>query len=434
MLLIFTIVYQQAVIMLLLGAFLKLIKPSMKNLFFCILTCFIAISQYAQNGSGGNSVSAVSSFIDFQKTLQRPSTALSKNEAALKKQFEDKKLIWPAKYVYIRSFKYDSQLEVWVKNDRKDAYKLFKTYKVCALAGTLGPKRMGGDYQVPEGFYYINEFNPKSNYHLSLGINYPNISDRILSDVTNPGGDIYIHGSCVTVGCIPLTDPMIEEVYIITAHAKNQGQDFIPVHIFPIRYNVKRSIDFLGKLTKDDEQLKVFSSHLEDAFNYFEKHKQVPVVAVSDKGEYYVNDAPDKKTMFASSTEAAKPIPKRKNVQHRTREITGLVESVTQWPKYQNGGDDLLKYLDKLGKEMRDYLPKATRKAFVQLEFIVDKDGVPVNFKVIRGGVNEDFNDELISRIEATMATWQPALLSDKPVPKKMVQTVTIEIPEPMEM
>jgi murein L,D-transpeptidase YafK len=406
----------------------------MKNLFFCILTCCIAITLSAQNGSGGNSVSAVSSFIDFQKTLQRPSTALSKNEAVLKKQFEDKKLVWPAKYVYIRSFKYDSQLEIWVKNDRKDPYRLFKTYKVCALAGTLGPKRMGGDYQVPEGFYYINEFNPKSNYHLSLGINYPNISDRILSDAINPGGDIYIHGSCVTVGCIPLTDPMIEEVYIITAHAKNQGQDFIPVHIFPIRYNVKRSIDFLGKLTKDDEQLKVFSSHLEDAFNYFEKHKQVPVVAVSDKGEYYVNDAPDKKTMYAPSTESAKPIPKRKNIQHRTREITGLVESVTQWPKYQGGGDDLLKYLDKLGKEMRDYLPKSTRKAFVQLEFIVDKDGVPVNFKVTRGGVNADFNDELISKIEATMATWQPALLNDKPVPKKMVQTVTIEIPEPMEM
>ena len=366
--------------------------------------------------------------------MQRPSDALSKNEAMLKKQFEDKKLVWPAKYVYIRSFKYDSQLEIWVKNDRKDPYKLFKTYKVCALAGTLGPKRMAGDYQVPEGFYYINEFNPRSNYHLSLGINYPNISDRILSDATNPGGDIYIHGSCVTVGCIPLTDPMIEEVYIITAHAKNQGQDFIPVHIFPIRFNVKRSVDYLGKLTKDDEQLKDFSSRLEDAFNYFEKHKQIPVVTVSDKGEYYVNDAPDKKTMYASSTESNKPIPKRKNVQHRTREITGLVEAVHQWPQYPGGGSEFLKYLDKLGKEMRDYLPKTNRKAFVQLEFIVDKDGVPVNFKVIRGGVNPDFNDELISRLEATMATWQPALLKDKPVPKKMVQTVTIEIPEPMEM
>src|SRR6187549_683761 len=163
--LIFTIVYQQAVIMLLLGAFLNLIKPSMKNLFFCILTCFIAISLSAQNGSGGNSVSAVSSFIDFQKTLQRPSDALSKNELALKKQFEDKKLVWPAKYVYLRSFKYDKQLEGGGKTDRKDPHTLFKTYNVCALAGTIGPKSPRRDYPVPEGFYYITEFNPKRNYH-----------------------------------------------------------------------------------------------------------------------------------------------------------------------------------------------------------------------------------------------------------------------------
>jgi hypothetical protein len=124
---------------------------------------------------------------------------------------------------------------------------------------------------------------------------------------------------------------------------------------------------------------------------------------------------------------------KRKEVQHRTRTITGLSEAVHQWPQYPGGGDALLKYLEKLGKEMRDHLPKGTRKAFVQLEFIIDKDGMPVNFKVMRGGVNEDFNDELISKIEATMATWKPAMLNDKPVPKKMVQTITIEIPQQME-
>jgi outer membrane biosynthesis protein TonB len=63
------------------------------------------------------------------------------------------------------------------------------------------------------------------------------------------------------------------------------------------------------------------------------------------------------------------------------------------------------------------------------LEFVVDKDGVPVNFKVIRGSSNEDFNDELITRMEK-MPNWEPALLYDKPVAKKMVQTVTIEIPQ----
>src|ERR1043165_8982188 len=141
------------------------------------------------------------SFIDYQKTFPRPNEAMKRKEDSLKKQFADKNLKWPARYVYIRSFKYDSQLEVWVKDELKEPFKLFNTYKVCALAGSLGPKRMEGDYQVPEGFYMVSEFNPKSEYYLSLGLNYPNVSDRILSDIERPGSDIYIHGSCITVGC-----------------------------------------------------------------------------------------------------------------------------------------------------------------------------------------------------------------------------------------
>ncbi|MFX5603033.1 hypothetical protein ABTD90_21020, partial [Acinetobacter baumannii] len=81
---------------------------------------------------------------------------------------EAAQLQWPPKQLYIRSFKYDSQLEVWVRNNSKEAFKLFKTYKICALSGALGPKRIEGEYQVPEGFYTINLFNPKSTYHLSL--------------------------------------------------------------------------------------------------------------------------------------------------------------------------------------------------------------------------------------------------------------------------
>jgi hypothetical protein len=49
-----------------------------------------------------------------------------------------------------------------------------------------------------------------------------------------------------------------------------------------------------------------------------------------------------------------------------------------------------------------------------------------VNFKVVKGMNDDDFNDELISRLEK-MPVWQPALLNDKPVPKKMVQTVMVE-------
>src|SRR5687767_1404664 len=284
------------------------------------------------------------SFIDYQKTFPRPSEALLRKEDTLQKQFEAKKLKWPANYIYIRSFKYDSQLEVWVKDEIKDPFKLFKTYKVCALAGTLGPKRLEGDYQVPEGFYYINEFNPRSQYYLSLGINYPNASDRILSDSLRPGSAIYIHGSCVTVGCIPITDQQIDELYILAAHAKNQGQDFIPVHIFPVRYNVKRSVAFLENLALNDPGLKKFADRLEQAFDYFDKFKQVPVVLTTETGEYIINGAVPKK-----SANAKEEKPKRPPIQHRTRTISSLPSSVHQWPKYPGGAEVFMKYLDQLG-------------------------------------------------------------------------------------
>ncbi|MFM2138308.1 MAG: hypothetical protein RJA57_615 [Bacteroidota bacterium] len=364
------------------------------------------------------------SFIDYQRSFPRPGEALQRKEDTLRKQFAAKKLTWPARYVYIRSFKYDSQLEVWVKDRLQEPFRLFKTYKVCALAGTLGPKRMEGDYQVPEGFYYINVFNPRSNYYLSLGLNYPNASDRILSDSLRPGGEIYIHGSCVTVGCIPITDQQIDELYILAAHAKDQGQDFIPVHIFPVRFNVPRSIEYLEGLTKEDPELKRFAHRMEQAFDYFEKHHQPPVVMIGPNGEYLVNDAPPRKLVVPVPVEA--PV-KRPPAARRTRAIPHLADAVHQWPQYPGGGEAFQRYLDRLGSDLAPFLPKGVRKAYLQVEFVVDSDGVPVNFNVLRGVKDGDeLQDELIGRME-TMGTWKPALLNEKPVAKRLVQTVTVE-------
>ena len=226
--------------------------------------------------------------MDYQKSFQKVSDIFKRKEDTLKKQFAARNLKWPAKYIYVRSFKYDSELEVWVKNTQEEEYKLFKTYKVCALAGTLGPKRIEGDYQVPEGFYYINEFKPNSSYHLSLGLNYPNAADRILADSSQPGGDIYIHGSCVTTGCIPITNPQIEELYIITSHARGMGEDFIPVHIYPVRFTNPKSMAYLDKVMKDDPELKSFEKSIKQVYDYFEVTRQLPIVGVNTKGEYVV--------------------------------------------------------------------------------------------------------------------------------------------------
>ncbi|MFM2327196.1 MAG: hypothetical protein RIR31_1398 [Bacteroidota bacterium] len=255
----------------------------MKYLFvriiFCVLSVFLA----------SGTVLSQTSFGDFQKSSGKLSEIFSNMQDSVIKQFEEKKLVWPPQSMYIRSFKYDRQLEVWVKGYAKEPYKLFKTYKICMQSGSMGPKRMQGDYQVPEGFYYINEFNPNSNYHLALGINYPNASDKILSDSLHPGNAIYIHGNCVSTGCIPISDIPIEELYIIATNVKSSGQDFIPVHVFPVKYNVKKSADFLAQTLQTRPALIDFTAKLKEVFNFFEDKKQLPVILVNKKGEYIVD-------------------------------------------------------------------------------------------------------------------------------------------------
>lgn len=229
---------------------------------------------------------AQQSFLENQKLFPRVGIAFREKEEAIKAEFAKKGLTYPAKYVYIRSFKLDSEMEIWVKNSVTDTFQLYKSYRVCSLSGKMGPKRKEGDRQVPEGFYYINDFNPNSNYHLSLGINYPNYSDKILSDQKKPGGEIYIHGNCLTIGCIPLTDEFIEEVYIMAVNAKNAGQDFIPVHVFPVKFGNSRSMDYLGTVSLNDNDSQKFWVNLKGAYDYFEKHHKLPVIMVNAQGKY----------------------------------------------------------------------------------------------------------------------------------------------------
>ncbi|MBW8687676.1 L,D-transpeptidase family protein [Chitinophaga rhizophila] len=226
------------------------------------------------------------SFLDNQKMFPKVGAAFRDKEEQLKEEFKKKGLDYPAKYIFVRSFKLDSELEIWVKNKVTDTFRLFKSYRVCTLSGKMGPKRKEGDRQVPEGFYYINDFNPNSSYHLSLGINYPNFADKILSDPKKPGGDIYIHGSCLTIGCIPLTDDFIEEVYILAVNAKNSGQDFIPVHVFPVKFGNIRSLDYLGNFALKDNSSEKFWVDLKYAYDYFETHHKLPVILVDEKGKY----------------------------------------------------------------------------------------------------------------------------------------------------
>lgn len=226
------------------------------------------------------------SFKETQRANSRVRSAYEEKEIVVKQYFSDRELSMDRFQLFIRAFKKEQVLEVWIKERNKEQFVLLHTYDFCSTSGTLGPKRKEGDYQIPEGIYQINHFNPLSNFHLSLGINYPNESDKILGDKAHPGSAIYIHGNCVTIGCIPITDDKIKELYIIAVEARNEGQKEIPVHIFPSRLEA-RVVDQLIKEQKADAKTSAFWKNLEPIYQDFEKLKQLKTVRVKATGAYY---------------------------------------------------------------------------------------------------------------------------------------------------
>lgn len=121
------------------------------------------------------------SFKETQLQHIRVKHAYAEKEDIVKQYLNTQRVSYNDFEIFIRGFKYERVLEVWVRQKNENMFSLLHTYNFCASSGELGPKRREGDLQIPEGVYSINHFNPESNFHLSLGLNYPNASDKILS-------------------------------------------------------------------------------------------------------------------------------------------------------------------------------------------------------------------------------------------------------------
>jgi murein L,D-transpeptidase YafK len=179
---------------------------------------------------------------------------------------------------FIRVFKREQLLEVWARDAHAERFVLIQTYPVCGTSGELGPKREQGDAQIPEGFYTVDLFNPNSQFHLSLRVDYPNAVDRARSSARRLGGDIYIHGGCATVGCVPVTDAWVEQVYLIGLAARAGGQARIPVHMFPTRLD-EDGFAWLRDMFGPDHPDMPFWYDLRAGFLAFERTRTVPAVA-----------------------------------------------------------------------------------------------------------------------------------------------------------
>jgi murein L,D-transpeptidase YafK len=218
----------------------------------------------------------------------RVKAARQSKGAALAQLFARAHVAYPPAELYLRVFKQERELELWAGPGRA-ALTLIKTFRICAVSGTLGPKREEGDGQIPEGFYEVARFNPQSNFHLALGIDYPNASDRRLGRSGHLGGDIMIHGNCVTVGCIPLEDDPIEEVYLTAVDARAQGQKRLPVHIFPARLDAETGWPALVAQAGERNSAVPFWRSLQPAYLQFERTHRVPDVTIdAQTGAYRV--------------------------------------------------------------------------------------------------------------------------------------------------
>ena len=189
--------------------------------------------------------------------------------------------------LYLVAYKHEKELEVWAKNSDEEVFKYLHTSKICQTSGVLGPKRKQGDLQIPEGFYHLSAYNPWSSFHLSMCINYPNPSDRVLGVQGNLGGDICIHGSCVTIGCLPLTDEVIKELYILCVEAKNSGQERIPVTIYPIRMNQENYRQLTERYRDDEDRLNLWRELL-TAYTLFQSSRQLPEITFLANGRHYI--------------------------------------------------------------------------------------------------------------------------------------------------
>lgn len=207
----------------------------------------------------------------------RSRQAIERVKPDLEAQLEAKSLQWGSA-VFIRIFKKEKKLEVWLKSD--DSFVLFKTYDICSYGpGGLGPKLREGDRMAPEGFYFVRpgQLNPSSKFHLAFNIGYPNAYDRYHG---RTGSFIMVHGRCSSVGCFAMRDSPIEEIYALIDAAFRNGQPFFRIHIFPFRMNAWNMLRYRSNANYS------FWKNLREGYLFFEENGNKPSIVKVRNGRY----------------------------------------------------------------------------------------------------------------------------------------------------
>lgn len=170
------------------------------------------------------------------------------------------------KEIILAAFKEERILQVYSKD--YSGIKLIKEYPFTAFSGKIGPKLKEGDRQIPEGIYNVEYLNPNSSFYLSIKVSYPNEFDKSKTKLTNiseMGGDIFIHGKSATIGCIPIGDEAIEEVFLLTKKAINNK---VKVIISPRDFRENPAYPKIDGIDWENELYEIINNELKTLSHY----------------------------------------------------------------------------------------------------------------------------------------------------------------------
>ena len=146
-------------------------------------------------------------------------------EARLRPVIESAGLAYPPTEVAYIAFKDSRRLEVYGRMSAEGSWRFVKTYSILGLSGKPGPKLVEGDYQVPEGIYRAELLNANSRFHLAIRVNYPNEFDKEMALAEGRdrlGGNIMIHGSSSSIGCLAMGNSAVEDLFVLAALASKE--------------------------------------------------------------------------------------------------------------------------------------------------------------------------------------------------------------------
>lgn len=181
----------------------------------------------------------------------RTVTSVLEETTAKGRGFSPDEMAWIDRLTLV-ALKEERIVEVW-GHGGDGRLRRIREFPFHGYSGWLGPKLREGDGQIPEGIYRVEYLNPNSSYHLSIKIDYPNEFDREKGRNDGRdrlGYDIFLHGKSVTIGCIPIGDDAIEELFTIVAQA---GIGNVEVIIAPWDFREREDAPVIDAISWEEE-------------------------------------------------------------------------------------------------------------------------------------------------------------------------------------